>query len=46
MRKAFDWKHSRISMLEVEAMPQSCIPSPDWFQYCFTDEKFVSCEEL
>jgi hypothetical protein len=22
--KAFDWKHSRISMLEVEA--QSCIP--------------------
>jgi hypothetical protein len=24
--KAFDWKRSRISMLEVEAMPQSCIP--------------------
>jgi hypothetical protein len=26
MRKAFEWKFSRISMLEVEAIPQSCIP--------------------
>jgi hypothetical protein len=26
MLKAFDWKRSRISMLEVEAVPQSCIP--------------------
>jgi hypothetical protein len=26
MLKAFDWKRSRISMLEVEAIPQSCIP--------------------
>jgi hypothetical protein len=26
MRKAFNWKRSRISMLEVEAVPQSCIP--------------------
>jgi hypothetical protein len=25
MRKAFDWKRSRISVLEVEAVPQSCI---------------------
>jgi hypothetical protein len=25
MRKAFDWKRPRISMLEVEAVPQSCI---------------------
>jgi hypothetical protein len=25
MCKAFDWKHSRISMLEVEAILQSCI---------------------
>jgi hypothetical protein len=24
--KIFDWKHSRISMLSVEAIPQSCIP--------------------
>jgi hypothetical protein len=24
-RKAFDWKRSRISMFEVEAVPQSCI---------------------
>jgi hypothetical protein len=27
MYKAFDWKRSRISVLEVEAVPQSCIPS-------------------
>jgi hypothetical protein len=26
MREAFDWNRSRISMLEVEAVPQSCIP--------------------
>jgi hypothetical protein len=26
MRKAFDWKRSRIFMLEVEAIPQSFIP--------------------
>jgi hypothetical protein len=26
MHKAFDWKRSRISMLEVEAIPKSCIP--------------------
>jgi hypothetical protein len=26
MRKAFDWKRSRIPVLEVEAVPQSCIP--------------------
>jgi hypothetical protein len=25
MRKAFDWKHSRIYILETEAIPQSCI---------------------
>jgi hypothetical protein len=25
MSKAFDWKCSRISILEVEAIPQSCI---------------------
>jgi hypothetical protein len=24
--QGFDWKCSRISMLEVEAVPQSCIP--------------------
>jgi hypothetical protein len=36
MQKALDWKHSRISMLEVEAVSQSCILlSPDWFEYCF-----------
>jgi hypothetical protein len=26
MRKTLDWNRSRISMLEVEAVPQSCIP--------------------
>jgi hypothetical protein len=26
VRKDFDWKRSGISMLEVEAIPQSCIP--------------------
>jgi hypothetical protein len=24
--KAFEWKHSRIYMLEVETLPQSCMP--------------------
>jgi hypothetical protein len=47
MRKAFDWKRSRISMLEVEAVPQTCIPlSPDWFGYCFIYEKCVACREF
>jgi hypothetical protein len=26
MRRAFDWKRSRISILEVDAVPQSCMP--------------------
>jgi hypothetical protein len=26
MRKTLDWNRSRISTLEVEAVPQSCIP--------------------
>jgi hypothetical protein len=26
MRKAFDWNLSRISILQVEAVPQSCMP--------------------
>jgi hypothetical protein len=26
LRKAFNWTRSRISMLEVEAVPQSYIP--------------------
>jgi hypothetical protein len=26
MRKTLDWNISRISMMEVEAVPQSCIP--------------------
>jgi hypothetical protein len=47
MRKAFYWKRPSISMLKVEAVPQSCIPlSPDWFEYCFIYEKFVACREF
>jgi hypothetical protein len=47
MRKPFHWKCSRISMLEVETVPQSCIPlSPDLFEYCFIYEKFVTCREF
>jgi hypothetical protein len=26
MHRSFDWKLSRISMFEMEAVPQSCIP--------------------
>jgi hypothetical protein len=26
MRKTLDWNRSRIAMLEVEAVPQICIP--------------------
>jgi hypothetical protein len=25
-RRAFDWKRSSVSMLEVDVIPQSCIP--------------------
>jgi hypothetical protein len=47
MRKAFDWKRSRIYMVEVEVVPQSCIPlSPDWFEYCFIYKKFVASREF
>jgi hypothetical protein len=40
MRKAFDWKRSRISMLKVEATPELYSVSPDWFEYYFIYEKF------
>jgi hypothetical protein len=26
MRRAFDWKRSSVSILDVDAVPQSCIP--------------------
>jgi hypothetical protein len=29
IRRPLDWKRSRISMLDVEAVPQSWIISPD-----------------
>jgi hypothetical protein len=40
MRKALNWKRSRIFMLEVEAGPQSCIA--DLSEYCFVYEEFVA----
>jgi hypothetical protein len=43
MRKAFDWKRSGISMLEVEELYSV---SPDWFEYCFIYEKFVAHGEF
>jgi predicted Ser/Thr protein kinase len=41
MRKAFDWEHSGISMLEVEAVPELYFVSADWFEYCFIHGKFL-----
>jgi hypothetical protein len=42
MGKAFDWKRSRISMLEVEAVPQSSIPlSSDWSEYWVSRMNFT-----
>jgi hypothetical protein len=47
MSMAFDWKRSIISMLEVEAVPQSCIPlSPDLFEYCFIYENLLLVESF
>jgi hypothetical protein len=37
MRKAFDWNLSRISMLEVEAVPQLYAVGPDRLEYCFVE---------
>jgi hypothetical protein len=44
IRKAFDWKHSRTSMLEA-VPPELYSASPDWFEYRFIYEKFVACGE-
>jgi hypothetical protein len=39
MRKAFDWKRSRISMLEVEAVPQSCTTSTQReYRMCYMEQ--------
>jgi hypothetical protein len=47
MRKAFDWKRSRISLWELEAVPKSCIPlSPILYEYCFICEKLVASGEF
>jgi hypothetical protein len=44
MRKAFDWKRSRISMLELEAVLQSFkeLPMVTVF-YALSAQIFVSC---
>jgi hypothetical protein len=46
MRKGFDLKHSRISMLEVEAVPRVVFLSPDWLQYCFMYKKLIARREF
>jgi hypothetical protein len=40
MLKVFDWKRSRISMLELYSV------SPDWFDYCFIYDKFLLVESF
>jgi hypothetical protein len=43
-RKTLDWKRSRISIFEVEALPHSCIAMVQiGFEYCFVYENFVVC---
>jgi hypothetical protein len=47
MRKAFDWNLSRISMLEVEAVPQSCEQNPSLSRTLLSyDTDIVTCEVL
>jgi hypothetical protein len=47
IHKFFNWKHSRISMLEVEAIPPELYPiSPNRLVYGFIDEKIVACCEV
>jgi hypothetical protein len=46
MHKAFDWKHSRISVESGSHAPELYSVSPDWFEYCFIYEKFVACREF
>jgi hypothetical protein len=47
MCNTLDWKRSRISMFEVEAVPQQLyFIGPDWFEYCFVYENVVACGEF
>jgi hypothetical protein len=46
MHRTFPWKHSSISMLEMEAEPQSCIIGPDGFEDDFIGLKFVTYREF
>jgi hypothetical protein len=41
-RRAFDWKRSRISTLDVEAVPELDSISPDRFQNGFVEQDFVA----
>jgi hypothetical protein len=44
MRKAFDWKRSRISYVGSRSRtPELYSVIPDWFKYCFIYEKCVAC---
>jgi hypothetical protein len=46
-RKTLDWKHSKISMFELDVVPQSWMPlCPDGFEYYFVDEEFVGDGEF
>jgi hypothetical protein len=45
MCKAFDWKHSKISMLSRSRTPELYSISQDWFEYCFI-YRLVACGEF
>jgi hypothetical protein len=48
MRKALDWKRSRMSAYvgSGRRTPELYSVSPEWFEYCFIYEKFVACREF
>jgi hypothetical protein len=47
MRKALDWKRSRNFYVgSGSRTPELHFVNGDWFDYCFTYEKFVACGEF
>jgi hypothetical protein len=42
----FDWKCSKISMLDAEAVSRVYIVGSDWLEYCFADKDFVTGREF
>jgi hypothetical protein len=46
MCKAFSWKHSKISMLEIEVIPHSCIPKVQIGFNIVLYEKYVESFDL